>query len=74
MKGSARKPLADITLIIGRLIGRLRRALVQLVSCSYPGDPAMIEIMLKPDGDLWQDRHGKNHVAGRPCQSLQGND
>jgi hypothetical protein len=68
MDGGTRKPQAIIAQIIGRPVARLGHELGQLMICSCPGDPAMIEILLKPGGDLWQDGRGRIHVAGAPSQ------
>jgi hypothetical protein len=74
MDGGAWKLRVNIVEAAGRFVARLRHKLGRLVICSYPGDPAMIEILLNPDGTVWQDRLGTIHLAGRPSRSPHGSD
>ena len=55
--GIGRTPVAAPDETTRRLIEKLRRELGPRI-CGYLNDPAIIEIMLNPDGSLWIDRLG----------------
>jgi hypothetical protein len=71
MDGETKQPRATIAQTTARLIAGLRRDLLRLAVSGCPGDPAMIGIILHPDGNLWVDRRGGIHVAGRRSRSPQ---